>query len=161
MHFRIVQHFGKPRARYSKTFDVTRPPPSTLDFGCEIAKQLVRWDRILQPYFVTTISLLSVCVPNCEITAKKWAKMFPSLGVDNLPESEATYPGLTIVEIYPGSICKLSAQVLINTQKGKKVFTKKKYSPPATDYPRFNRKGIVQIILKHTFTRFWPTDKIF
>jgi hypothetical protein len=47
------------------------PPPSTLDFGCEIAKQLVRWDRILQPYFVTTISLLSVCVLNCEITAKK------------------------------------------------------------------------------------------
>ena len=71
MHFRIVQHFGKPRARYSKTFDVTRPPPSTLDFGCEIAKQLVRWDRILQPYFVTSISLLSVCVLNCEITAKK------------------------------------------------------------------------------------------
>ena len=87
--------------------------------------------------------------------------MFLSLGADNLPESEATYPGLTIVEIYPGSICKLSAQVLINTQKGKKVFTKKKYSPPATDYPRFNRKGIVQIILKHTLTSFWPTDKIF
>lgn len=95
------------------------PGPPTLDFGREMAKQLVRSEQNFTAVFCyNDIVAVGVCA-GLRDCGKKIGEDVSVVGVDNLPESEAAYPALTTVEIYPRSIGQRSAQALINGLKGK------------------------------------------
>jgi DNA-binding LacI/PurR family transcriptional regulator len=95
------------------------PGPPTLDFGREMAKQLVQSGQDFTAVFCyNDIVAVGVCAGLREC-GKVIGEDISVVGVDNLPESEAAYPALTTVEIYPRSIGQRSAQALIKALKTK------------------------------------------
>jgi DNA-binding LacI/PurR family transcriptional regulator len=95
------------------------PGPPTLDFGREMAKQLVQSKQDFTAVFCyNDIVAVGVCA-GLRDCGRIIGEDISVVGVDNLPESEAIFPALTTVEIYPRSIGQRSAQALINALKNK------------------------------------------
>jgi LacI family transcriptional regulator len=91
--------------------------PPTLDFGREMTKQLVQsGENFTAVFCYNDIVAVGVCA-GLRASGKKVAEDISVVGVDNLPESEAAFPALTTVEIYPRSIGKRAAEALIKALK--------------------------------------------
>ena len=95
------------------------PGPPTLEFGREMAIRLVQSGQKFTAVFCyNDIVAVGVCA-GLRSSGKKIAEDISVIGVDNLPESEAAFPALTTVEIYPRSIGRRSAEALIKALKNK------------------------------------------